>query len=263
MTTRSLDIAATGMQAQQTYVDVTSQNLANINTTAYKLQRPEFADLLYQNERAVGSNSSDNGTILPSGIQIGLGVRTSAIDRNTSQGTLQQTSAPLDLAIQGRGYFQITLPDGTLGYTRAGSFQIGNDGSLVTLDGFRLNPAITIPQNAINISVDQSGQVSVTLPAQTAPQVLGQIQTGNFINEGGLQALGNNLFSETIASGAPITGAPGLDGFGTILQGFLESSNVNPVTELTNLIKAQRVYEMNSKVVSKSDEMLQALNQSV
>jgi len=260
---RSLDIAASGMQAQQLYVDVTSQNLANINTTAYKLQRPEFEDLLYQNERAAGSNSSDNGTLVPTGIQIGLGVRLAAIDRNTSQGTLTQTSAPLDVAIQGRGFFQITLPSGQLAYSRAGGFQVGADGSIVTNDGFQVTPTITIPQNATSISIDQSGEVSATIPGQTTPQVLGQMQTVNFINEAGLQATGNNLFTETAASGAPVIGSPGLDGFGTILQGFLESSNVNPVTELTNLIKAQRVYEMNSKVVTKTDQMLQSLNQSV
>ena len=260
---RSLDIAATGMQAQQLYVDVTSQNLANINTTAYKLQRPEFEDLLYQNQRAAGSKSSDNGTLVPTGIQIGLGVKLAAIDRNTSQGTLTQTSAPLDMAIQGRGFFQITLPSGQLAYTRAGGFQVAADGSMVTSDGFQLTPTISIPQNATSISIDQSGEVSATIPGQTTPQVLGQLQIVNFINEAGLQATGNNLYTETAASGAPVIGTPGLDAFGTILQGFLESSNVNPVTELTNLIKAQRVYEMNSKVVTKTDEMLQSLNQSV
>ncbi|MDE3038175.1 MAG: flagellar basal-body rod protein FlgG [Pseudomonadota bacterium] len=260
---RSLDIAATGMQAQQTFVDVTSQNLANINTTAYKLQMPEFEDLLYQDQRAVGSNSSDNGSIVPTGIQLGTGVRLAAIDRNTSQGTLQQTQGPLDLAIQGRGYFQVTMPDGTIAYTRAGNFQIGPDGSIVTTDGFQVTPTITIPQNATSIAVDQSGEVSATIPGQTTPQILGQLQTVTFINEAGLQAKGNNLFAETAASASPIIGTPGNDGFGTIIEGFLESSNVNPVTELTNLIKAQRVYEMNSKVVTTTDQMLQALNQSV
>jgi len=259
---RSLDIAATGMQAQQLYVDVTSQNLANINTTAYKLQRPEFEDLIYQNQRAVGSNSSDNGTIVPTGINIGTGVRLAAIDRNTTQGTLNQTSAPLDMAVQGRGYFQITLPDGSTAYTRDGNFQVGPDGSIVTGDGFQLTPTITIPQDATSISIDQSGEVSATIPLQTTPSILGQLQTANFINEAGLQPTGNNLFSETAASGSPIIGTPGIDGFGTIIQGFLETSNVNPVTELTNLIKAQRVYEMNSKVVTASDQMLQTLNQN-
>lgn len=260
---RSLDIAATGMQAQQLYVDVTSQNLANINTTAYKLQRPEFQDLLYQNAKRVGTNSSDTGTIVPTGIQIGLGVKAGAIYRNNGQGTMQSTDNPLDLAIQGKGYFQITQPSGEIAYTRDGAFQVSPDGTIVTADGFPVEPAITIPQNAISVSINASGEVFATIPNQTTPQNLGQIQTVSFINEAGLQAIGGNLFTETVASGSPITGTPGLDGFGTMLQGFLENSNVNPVTELTNLIKAQRVYEMNSKVVSKTDEMLQNLNQNV
>lgn len=260
---RTLDIAATGMQAQQTNVDTIAQNLANSNTTAYKAQRAQFEDLLYQNQLAVGTNSSDNGTINPLGIQLGTGVRLEAIARNTGQGTLTQTSAPLDMAIQGRGFFQITMPDGSLAYSRAGSFQISPDGSIVTSDGFAVTPTITIPQNATSISIDQSGEVSATIPGQTTPQILGQLQTVNFINEAGLQAIGSNLYTETAASASPIIGTPGLDGFGTIIQGFLETSNVNPVTELTNLIAAQRVYEMNSKIVSKADEMWQSLNQNV
>jgi flagellar basal-body rod protein FlgG len=260
---RSLNIAATGMQAQQLFIDVTSQNLANINTTAYKLQRPEFQDLLYQDLRSAGTRSSDAGTIVPTGIQLGLGVKTGAITRNTSQGTLQSTSGSLDMAIQGRGFFQITLPTGETAYTRAGSFQISQDGILETIDGFLLVPNITIPQNATAISINQSGEVFATIPNQVDPQNLGQLQTVNFINEAGMRPIGNNSFLETTASGPPVVGIPGLDGFGTILQGFLENSNVNPVTELTNLIKAQRIYEMNSKAVTKSDEMLQSLNQSV
>jgi flagellar basal-body rod protein FlgG len=260
---RSLNIAATGMQAQQLYVDVTSQNLANINTTAYKLQRPEFQDLLYQDMRSAGIRSSDAGTILPTGIQVGLGVKTGAITRNTTQGTLQSTGGPLDMAIQGRGFFQITLPTGEIAYTRAGSFQVSQDGNLETIDGFLLLPNITVPQNATAVSVNQSGEVFATIPNQVDPQNLGQLQLVNFINEAGMKPIGNNSFLETTASGAPVVGVPGLDGFGTILQGFLENSNVNPVSELTNLIKAQRVYEMSSKVVTKSDEMLQSLNQSV
>ncbi len=260
---RSLDIAATGMQAQQLFVDVTSQNLANINTTGYKLQAPLFQDLLYQDERRVGSNSSSNSTIVPTGIQIGLGVKLGAIGRDTSQGTLQNSGTPLDLAVQGKGYFQVALPDGTIAYTRDGSFQLDPSGILVTTDGYQVQPSITIPQNATSISINQSGQVSVTIQGQPTPQILGQLQTAGFINPPGLLATGGNLLVESAASGPPLLGTPGLDGFGTILQGFLEGSNVNPVTELTNLIKAQRVYEMNSKVVSKSDEMLQSLNQSV
>ncbi len=260
---RALDIAATGMHAQQLYVDVTSQNLANINTTAYKLQRPEFQDLLYQNEKRVGTNSADSGTIVPTGIQIGLGVKTGAIYRNTNQGTLQNTSNSLDVAIQGKGFLQITLPTGELAYTRAGALQLSPDGTIVTSDGNQVEPAITIPPTATAISINQSGEVFATIPNQVAPQNLGQFQTASFINEAGLQAIGGNMYMETVASGAPVTGTPGTNGYGTILQGYLESSNVDAVTELTNLIKAQRVYEMNSKVISKSDEMLQNLNQSV
>lgn len=260
---RSLDIAATGMQAQQLYVDVTSQNLANINTTAYKLQRPEFQDLLYQNDKRVGTNSADSGTIVPTGIQIGLGVKTGAIYRNTNQGTLQNTSNTLDIAIQGKGFLQITLPSGELAYTRAGALQLSPDGTIVTADGNQVEPAITIPPTATAVSINQSGEVFATIPNQVAPQNLGQFQTASFINEAGLQAVGGNMYMETVASGAPVTGTPGTDGYGTILQGYLENSNVDAVTELTNLIKAQRVYEMNSKVISKSDEMLQNLNQSV
>lgn len=260
---RALNIAATGMQAQQLYIDVTSQNLANVNTTAYKIQRPEFQDLLYQDMRSAGIKSSDAGTIVPTGIQLGLGVKTGAISRNTSQGTFLSTSGSLDLAIQGRGFFQITLPTGEIAYTRAGNFQVSQIGNLETIDGFLIIPNITIPQNATAVSVNQSGEVFATIPGQVDPQNLGQFQLVNFINEAGMSPIGNNSFLQTTASGPPIVGVPGIDGFGTILQGFLENSNVNPVTELTNLIKAQRVYEMNSKVVTKSDEMLQSLNQSV
>lgn len=260
---RSLDIAATGMQAQQLYVDVTSQNLANINTTAYKLQRPEFQDLLYQNDKRVGTNSADSGTIVPTGIQIGLGVKTGAIYRNTNQGTLQNTTNSLDVAIQGKGFLQVTLPSGELAYTRAGALQLSPNGIIVTADGNQIEPAITVPPTATAISINQSGEVFATIPNQVAPQNLGQFQTTGFINEAGLQAIGGNMYMETVASGAPVTGTPGTDGFGTMLQGYLESSNVDAVTELTNLIKAQRVYEMNSKIISKSDEMLQNLNQSV
>lgn len=260
---RSLDIAATGMQAQQLYVDVTSQNLANINTTAYKLQRPEFQDLLYQNDKRVGTNSADSGTIVPTGIQIGLGVKTGAIYRNTNQGTLQNTSNTLDIAIQGKGFMQVTLPTGEIAYTRAGALQLSPDGVIVTSDGNPIEPAITIPPTATAVSINQSGEIFATIPNQVAPQNLGQFQTATFINEAGLQAVGSNMYMETAASGAPVVGTPGTNGYGTILQGYLENSNVDAVTELTNLIKAQRVYEMNSKVISKSDEMLQNLNQSV
>lgn len=259
----SLDIAATGMQAQQLFVDVTSNNLANANTTAYKLQVPQFQDLLYQDRRRVGTQSSDNATRVPAGIHLGLGSRLSSISRNVLQGTLQATQGPLDLAIQGKGYFQVTLPDGTIAYTRDGSIQLSPDGIMVTQDGYQFQPAITIPPNATSISINQSGQVSVTIQGQAEPSILGQFQTAAFINPPGLLAQGNNLFLESSASGTPQLGTPGADGFGTLIQGFLENSNVNPITELTNLIKAQRVYEMNSKIVTATDQMMQALNQSV
>lgn len=260
---RSLDIAATGMMAQQLYVDVISQNLANVNTTGFKQQRPEFQDLLYQNDKRVGTNSADSGTIVPTGIQVGLGVKTGAIYRSFKQGTMQNTQNSLDMAIQGKGFFQITQPDGSIGYTRSGAFQVSADGQLVTADGFLIEPAITIPNNATDISINQSGEVFAIIPGQVAPQNVGQLQVATFVNEPGLQAIGNNQYLETTASGSPVIGNPGSDQFGTILQGFLENSNVDPVTELTNLIKAQRVYEMISKAITKSDDMLQALSQSV
>ncbi len=260
---RSLNIAATGMLAQQLYVDVISQNLANINTTGFKKERPEFQDLLYQNQKRVGTNSSDTGTIVPTGIQIGLGVKTGAIYRSHTQGTLQNTGNTLDVAVQGRGFFQVTLPSGDLAYTRSGSLQLSPNGELVTADGFLLEPAITVPDNAIDVTINESGEVFATLPNTIDAQNLGQIQTANFINEAGLLAIGSNSYLETTASGSPVIGTPGTDEFGTIAQGFLENSNVDPVTELTNLIKAQRVYEMISKAITKSDDMLQNLTQSV
>lgn len=259
---RALDIAATGMQAQQLFVDVTSQNLANINTTGYKMERPEFEDLIYQKLQRVGVNSSDAGTIIPAGVQIGLGVKTAAIYRNNSQGPVQSTDNTLDLAIQGRGYFQIELPSGEIAYTRAGVFQLSDTGEIVTNDGYTVSPAITIPQGAESVSINASGEVFVNLQGQIDPQNLGQLQLATFLNEVGMDPKGNNLFMETPASGSPILGIAGQEGVGTILQGFLESSNVNPISELTNLIRAQRAYEMNSKIISKQDEMLQNLNQS-
>jgi len=258
----ALNIAASGMQAQQMFVDVSSNNLANINTTAYKLQVPLFQDLLYQDLRRVGAKSSDNATIVPSGIQKGLGAKLAAISRNVLQGTLQATQGPLDIAVQGKGYFQVTQPDGSIAYTRDGSFQLSPDGIIVTADGFPIQPAITIPPNATSISINQSGEVSVTIQGQADPQILGQFQTASFINPPGLLAMGSNLFLESSASGTPQLGTPGADGFGTLSQGFLESSNVNPITELTNLIKAQRVYEMCSTAITKQDQMLQTAHQA-
>ena len=259
---RSLNIAATGMQAQQTNVDVISHNLANMTTTGYKLQRAEFQDLIYQDLRRVGSNSSDSGTIVPTGVQLGLGVKTAAIYRNMSQGTLQLTDNALDLAVNGKGYFVIQQPDGSNAYTRNGTFQLSPQGELVTSDGYVVSPNITIPQDAVSISVNQNGEVQVETQGQVQPQIVGQLEISSFINEAGLRAIGDNLYLETAASGAPFQGTAGQEGFGVILQGYLENSNVNPVSEITNLIVAQRAYEMNSKVITASDEMLQALNQS-
>jgi len=257
----SLDIAGSGLQAQETSVAVVSQNLANVSTTGYKRQIPEFRDLLYMSLRRVGATSSDTGTIIPTGIQLGLGVQTAAIHRDVTQGTPTTTGGSLDLSISGRGYFQITLPDGSVSYTRDGTFQISPTGEIVTADGYPLSPSITIPNNATGININTSGVVEATIPAQTTPSNLGQIQLASFINPNGLEATGSNLFLETSASGSPIVGTPGLDGVGNILQGTLESSNVNPVSEITRLITAQRAYEMNTKVLTASDQMLQNLAQ--
>jgi len=258
---RAMNIAATGMSAQQTYVEVTANNIANLNTTAFKRQRPEFQDLLYQNERRGGATSSDTGTIVPVGVQVGIGVKTAAVYRITTQGNLTQTSNPLDLAIQGRGFFQILQPDGTTAYTRAGSFQLSPTGEIVTADGFIVQPGITLPQNTLGVTVNPSGQVLAQVAGQTTPQTVGQLQLANFANEAGLEALGSNLFAETPASGSPVTGSPGAVGFGSLNQGMLETSNVDVVSEITNLITAQRAYEMNSKVIQASDQMMSTLNQ--
>jgi flagellar basal-body rod protein FlgG len=251
---RALDIAGTGMQAQQTNVEVISNNIANMTTTGYKRRRAEFQDLIYQNLRRVGSNSSDSGTVVPAGAQVGLGVKTAAIYPINEQGNLQQTSNTLDLAIQGNGYFQVTLPDGETAYTRDGTFALGADGTIVTADGYTVQPGLQIPSAATGVTINTSGQVQVTLQGQPAPQTIGQLQLATFPN-----AQGGNLYLQTAASGAPVTGNPALTGFGSVEQGFVETSNVNVVTEITNLITAQRAYEMNSKVITSSDEMMSTL----
>jgi flagellar basal-body rod protein FlgG len=258
---RSLNIAATGMLAQQTNVEVISNNIANMNTTAYTRRRPEFSDLLYQNLRRVGATSSDNGNIVPTGVQLGLGVKTTAVYRITEQGSVQNTDNSLDLAVQGRGYFRIQLPSGETAFTRDGSFQLSPTGQIVTHEGYVVQPAISVPNNAVGVSINASGQVSVRLDGQVAQQVVGQLNVAAFANEAGLEARGDNLFLETPASGAPQVANPGQPGYGTLLQGFLETSNVNVVSEITNLISAQRAYEMNSKVIQTSDEMLSVINQ--
>lgn len=257
----SLKIGATGMQAQQTNVDVISNNIANMTTTGYKRQRPQFQDLLYQNEIRPGSISADTGQVVPSGIQKGLGVRPTAIKRLNEQGAIQITDNQLDLALNGDGYFQIELPDGELAYTRDGTFQVNENGELVTGRGDLVDPSIVIPDDAVDVSINENGEVFVAIDGQVNLQNVGQLQLAAFINPSGLNAIGNNLFLETEASGPPITGNPGEDNFASILQGALEASNVEPVDEITNLIIAQRAYEMNSNVISTSDEMLQDVNQ--
>ena len=258
---RSLSIASTGMLAQQLNVEVISNNIANLNTTAFKSQRAEFQDLLYQNERDVGVNSSDSGTVVPVGVQIGSGVKAAAVYRVATQGNLTTTGNPLDLAIQGKGYLQVEMPDGSTSYTRAGSLQMSATGQLVTADGYTIAPAISIPQNTTAVTINANGQVQATVAGNATPQVVGQLQLATFPNEGGLSAQGNNLLNETPASGAATTGNPGTTALGTIQQGFLETSNVNIVSEITNLIAAQRAYEMNSKVIQTSDQMMSTLNQ--
>ncbi|WP_044559258.1 flagellar basal-body rod protein FlgG [Azospirillum sp. B4] len=256
---RSLSIAATGMQAQQTNVEVISNNIANMTTTGFKRERAEFQDLLYQNMRRVGSNSSDAGTIVPTGIQIGAGVKTAAVYRINEQGNITTTGNSLDLAINGNGFFQVTLPSGQIAYTRAGSFQLNANSQIVTSDGYLLNPGLTIPQNAVDITVDASGQVQAKIDGQVTPATVGQINLANFPNPAGLEAIGDNLLLETPASGQPATAVPGSTGFGRLTQNALETSNVNVVTEITNLIQAQRAYEMNSRVVTTTDQMLQSI----
>ena len=247
------------MLAQQRNVEVVSNNLANMNTTAYMRRRTEFHDLIYQDLRRVGTTSSDAGTIVPSGVQLGLGVKLAAVYRVHEQGNLEATDNTFDLVIQGKGFFQITLPTGDTAYTRDGTFQLDANGRIVTHDGYPIIPSISIPSNAIDVTINQSGQVLAKIEGQISFSNVGQIQVANFANEAGLSAEGNNLLTETPASGSPTTGAPGSAGFGSILQGFLETSNVNAVEEISNLISAQRAYEMNSKVIQTSDEMMGTL----
>lgn len=256
---RSLSIAATGMLAQQRNVEVVSNNLANMNTTAYMRRRTEFHDLLYQNLRRVGTTSSDAGTVVPSGVQMGLGVKLAAVYRIHEQGNLVATDNSFDLAVQGRGFFQIRLPNGETAYTRDGTFQLNAQGQIVSHDGFTLLPGITIPNNAVDVTVNASGEVLAKIEGQVNLSNVGQIQIAVFPNDAGLEARGDNLYLETPASGAATVGAPATTGFGSILQGFLETSNVNAVEEISNLISAQRAYEMNSKVIQTSDEMMGTL----
>ena len=258
---RSLAIGATGMLAQQINVETISNNIANATTTGFKKQRAEFQDLLYQNFRRIGSTSSDAGTIVPTGVQIGAGVRVASIGRLMEQGNLTVTENKLDVAVNGAGYFQVLLPSGDTSYTRAGNFKLSPEGIIVTADGYQVQPAITIPAEAVDVTINPSGEVLVKLDGQVEPQNVGQLQLATFPNAAGLEAVGDNLFMQTPASGEAVVGAPGAPGFGRVVQGALETSNVNIVQEITTLITAQRAYEMNSKIIKATDEMMQQASQ--
>lgn len=257
----TLDIGATGMLAQQLNVDTISNNIANMTTTGYKRQRAEFQDLLYQTKVRPGATSADNGATIPSGIQQGLGVKAGSVYRINEQGALQQTSNKLDMALKGEGYFQVSLPTGETAYTRDGSFQLDQNGQIVTSEGYVLQPGITVPTDAVDITINASGQVLVKIEGQLALSNVGQVQTALFPNQAGLEAIGGNLLTETEASGSATVANPGQPGYGEIEQGFLESSNVNIVSEITSLIQAQRAYEMNSKVIQTGDEMMTTISQ--
>ncbi|WP_024517964.1 flagellar basal-body rod protein FlgG [Bradyrhizobium sp. Tv2a-2] len=255
---QALHTAATGMAAQELNVQVISNNIANLRTTGFKKQTAAFQDLIYQHIRRVGAQSSDQGTILPVGIDLGGGVKTVGTPRSMTQGTLSQTGNDLDLAITGEGFFKVQMPDGTFQYTRDGTFQMDNQGRIVTAAGNPVQPSITIPNNASGITVNTQGQVSVTLPGSTTSQIIGQLALTRFINKAGLQPVGNNQFTDTPSSGAPQDGLASAEGYGTITQGSLEQANVDVVSEMSDLIAAQRAYEMNAKVVSAADQMMQS-----
>ena len=258
---QALRTAATGMSAQQLNVEVISNNIANMNTVAFKRQRAEFQDLLYQTIELAGATSSEEGTVVPTGVQIGAGVKAGSVYRVTTQGAMTQTNGRYDLGIEGRGYFQVQLPTGEMAYTRAGNFAVNDQGQLVTDDGYVVQPAVTVPPDAVDVSVSKTGQVQVMKAGATQPEQVGQVELANFVNEGGLEAMGDNLYLESAASGPATLGTPGDLGFGRLLHGYTEASNVDAVSEITALIVAQRAYEMNSKVVSAADEMLAAAAQ--
>lgn len=257
---RSLWIARTGLDAQQTQLDVISNNLANVSTNGFKRARAVFEDLLYQNMRQPGAQTSQQ-TQVPTGLQLGTGARPISTARIFTQGNLQKTDNALDIGINGNGFFQILLPDGTTGYTRDGSFHKDNQGQIVTADGYPLQPAITIPADALSVSVGNDGTITVTQPGTAASTEIGNIQLATFVNNGGLLSIGQNLFLETAASGAPTPNAPGANGAGSVNQGYVETSNVNVAEELVTMIQTQRAYELNSKVISTSDAMLGRLTQ--
>ncbi len=256
---RSMFIAATGMEAQKLNIDVISNNLANVNTNGFKKSRADFQELLYQDMKTAGAESA-GGNEVPTGIQVGLGVKPAAVQKIFKQGDFVSTDNPLDVVIEGDGFFQITMPEGDTGYTRAGSFKLDSTGRIVNSDGYPLEPAITIPPDTLQLTISSDGTVSVLQPGSASTTSIGQIEIGQFINPGGLRALGKNLFSESGSSGSVSTANPGSDGLGTLNQGFLELSNVNIVEEMVNMIVSQRAYELNSKVVTSSDEMLRMAN---
>ena len=258
----ALWVAKTGLDAQQTQMTVTSHNLANVNTTGYKKSRAAFNDLLYQNVNQVGGATSQT-TQSPTGLQLGTGVRVVATEDSYTQGTLNTTGNSLDLAVNGQGFFQILMPDGTMAYTRDGDFQLNAQGQVVNSSGYALQPGLTIPQNAQSVTIGADGAVTVLMPGQTAPTQVGTIQLANFINPAGLQKLGGNLAAESASSGTPVTGTPGLNGLGSLSQGTLEASNVDVVEEMVNMIETQRAYEMNSKAVQTTDQMLQFAAQNM
>ena len=262
MTERALWIAKSGLDAQQTKMSVISNNLANVNTTGFKKSRPIFEDLLYQNIRQVGALSAQN-TELPTGLQLGTGVRTVATEKLHTQGNVIQTDNSLDIAVSGQGFFQILMPDGAINYTRDGSFKLNSDGQVVTAGGLELEPGLIIPNDAISLTIGRDGTVSVLQPGDAAPSQIGQIELANFINPTGLEPVGENLFRESVSSGPPINGSPDEDEFGRLIQGSLETSNVNVVEELVNMIETQRAYEMNSKVISSVDKMMSFVNQQL
>ncbi|MDQ7743565.1 flagellar basal-body rod protein FlgG [Hydrogenophaga pseudoflava] len=256
----SLWISKTGMQAQQTQLDVISNNMANVSTNGFKRASAVFEDLMYQNLRQVGAADTEQNN-LPTGLQIGLGVRTVATSRQFSQGSLQQSGNQLDIAVNGQGFLQVALPDGTTGYTRDGSLQVDSQGRLVTSSGLAIAGDITVPAEAQSVTIGSDGVVTAKVPGNAQPQQLGNIELATFINPAGLEPKGQNLYTETVASGNPVTGAPGTAGMGTLMQGYVETSNVNVVQELVTMIQTQRAYEMNSKAIQTSDQMLQRLGQ--
>ena len=259
---RALNTAATGMMAQELNVQVISNNVANMRTTGFKRQRVHFQDLLYETQRRAGSPSSDQGTNVPAGIYVGSGVKSVSTPRIMGQGNLSPTEKSYDLAIRGEGFFRVQTPDGRTAYTRDGAFDLDADGRLVTAEGYLVDPGITVPNTATSVSINAQGVVTASIPGQVAPQQLGQVQLARFINKTGLESIGDNLFVETQGSGPAITGNPGAEGFGSLQQGYLEEANVNAVTEISSLIAAQRAYEMNSKVITAADQMLNATTQA-